>query len=149
MQTRRLSAWAVIGVLAGIVMAASGCSGSSRSALAVCKVFDTAGVAFHDHYERLARTTNSTNVLSSLAAVAGAPGRLADLMSKMDAVAPSDIEPAFKTLADTYQQMATNESGDVLHPLGGVISSLSLGLNAEGASEEVNAYVARHCGRPG
>ena len=86
-----------------------GCANSSRSALAVRKVLNTDGVVLHNRYEKLADSTNASNVLASLAAVAGAPGRIADLLSKLEAVAPPNIAPAFKTLAGSYREMGENE----------------------------------------
>ena len=35
-----------------------------------------------------------------------------------------------------------------LDPVGGLISDLTLNFNAQGADEEVNAYLTKHCGRP-
>jgi hypothetical protein len=125
----------------GIVsLCLAGC-GTTRSAAAVCHVFNTAGVALHNHYEDLAR---SGDLLGSLAAVPGAPGRLADLMAEEEAVAPSNIAPSFKTLSQTYRQMGSSEASG----LGGLASDLTLGLNAQGASEHVNAYLAQHCHLP-
>jgi hypothetical protein len=127
--------------LSGLMVLSLTSCGSSRSAAAVCHVFNTAGVALHNHYEQLAR---SGNLLGSLAAVAGAPGRLADLMAEEEAVAPSDIASSFKTLAETYREMGRSEASG----LGGLASDLSLGLNAQGASEHVNAYLGTHCHLP-
>jgi hypothetical protein len=139
---------ALVAASAFLAMSLSGCFGSTRSALAVCKVFDKDAVAFHDRYEQDAQATTQGNVLSTLGDLAAAPSRLAALMDKLDAVAPSEIEPAFKTLADTFGQMAKNQGGGALNPIESLASGLSLALRAQGAFTKANAYLAKHCGRP-
>lgn len=132
-------------ILGGLLLA--GCSGT-RSAAAVCQVFATDGVAFHNHYEQEAKTTNQSSALGTLADVMVAPSRIAVLMDKMDAVAPSDIEPAFKVVADTFHTAAKNQGSAALNPIGSLFSDLSLGLGSHQAFSEVDAYLADHCPRP-
>lgn len=138
----------VLALAAGVLLALpmASCGGTTRSAAAVCHVFATDGVAFHDHYQHVADSMNSSNVFGSIADLASVPGRMAELLSKMDAVAPKDVEPAFASLASTFQQMASSEAQGALHPLSGLASSLALALTSQGAFDEVNAYLTKHCG---
>lgn len=131
-----------------LALGLSGCIGSSRSTAAVCHVFETDAVAFHNHYEEEAKTTNESNAFGALADVGEAPGRLAEIMSKMEAVAPSDIEPAFKTLAGAFKEMSQNEGKDALDPLSGLASGFSLAFSSAHAFSEVDTYLTKHCRRP-
>jgi hypothetical protein len=127
-----------------LVLALSGCFGSDRSAAAVCRVWDTDGRALHDQLGYTPKTAN--DLPGALANLAGAPGRVADLMDSMAAVAPSDIEPSFKTLADAFRQVGASESaGD---PLSALAGGLAAGVNAQGAVAQVNAFLASNCGTP-
>lgn len=136
--------WRLWAAVAAAVLALAwlgGCFREERSAAAVCRVFKEQGGALHDHYQRTADAMSQDTLLTSVADLLGAPGRIADLMSKLAAVAPEDIQPTFQTLADTFREIGKNEA----HPFAGLLSNLALSVNAAGAFDDANAYVKAHC----
>ena len=65
----------------------------------------------------------------------------------MAGVAPSDIEPSFQALAVAFRQVAASaSSGD---PFSALAGGLAAGANAQGAADNVNAFLAKNCGIPG
>lgn len=140
--SRLMAVAAVAALLAGSV---SGCFLDGRSAAAVCKVWNTDGRALHDQFAH-PNVKTPDDLPGALANVVGAPGRVADLLDKMADVAPSDVEPSFKALANAFRQVAAGVgSGD---PLGALAGGLAAGANAESAYQTVNAFLATNCGVP-
>lgn len=133
-------------VIAGVVLAVRHFDQSGRSAAAVCEVWDTDGVALHNSFQHPSRSDGG---LSGLAQLAGAPGALGDLMAKMAAVAPSDVEPAFQELADTFHSIGAGEGSGVSDPLSVLISGFAAGASAQAAVQQVNQFLLTNCGTPG
>jgi hypothetical protein len=121
---------------------------NGRSVEAVCRVWDTEGVALHARLEQTGSDA-SGDPFNALASLAGAPGQIGQLMGKMAAVAPSNIEPDFQSLAQAFAQIGSNEGSGLSDPLGALGSSLALGFNEEAAASSVNAFLAGTCGVPG
>lgn len=128
-----------------LFLVAAGCG--ERSTEAVCDVWKTEGLALQNSFEN-AGSTGSGNPFEGLALLAGAPGRVSDLMDKMASVAPSDIEPSFKSLAEAFDAMAHTEGDALSDPFSALSGGLSAAFNAQGAAEEVNRYLAQNCGIP-
>jgi hypothetical protein len=146
---KRLLSRAVIALLTSVTAAVvlSGCFSDGRSAKAVCKVWDTDGLAVHDQFNQTGSQASS-DLPGALANLAGAPGRVADLMDKMAGVAPSDVEPAFKTLANAFRTMGNKEGQGVTDPLGALAGALAAGFTAQGSIDTVNNFLSQHCGVP-
>jgi hypothetical protein len=121
---------------------------NDRSVEAVCRVWDTEGAALHTRFEQTSSDTAS-DPFAALANLAGAPGQISHLMGKMAAVAPSNIEPDFQSLAQAFEQVGKNEGGGLSNPIGALGSALALGFNEEAAANNVNAFLAGNCGIPG
>jgi hypothetical protein len=121
---------------------------NGRSVEAVCRVWDTQGAALHARLEQTGSTA-SGDPLAALANLAGAPGEIGQLMSKMAAVAPSNIETDFQSLAQAFEQVGSNEGSGLSNPIGTLGSALALGFNEETAANNVNAFLAGNCGVPG
>jgi hypothetical protein len=141
-RTRRLRVALAVGVIAALLL--SGCFWDNRSVEAVCQVWDSDGLALHRQLT-INHSQARQNPIGALAQIASAPGQLGDLMEKMAAVAPSDVEPSFQELANAFHQMAQNE-GD---PMAALASGLAGAFTTQGAANEVNSFLAQHCGIPG
>lgn len=143
---------AAVVVVVGGVLVIRAATGDGRSAAAVCKVFETDGVALHDRYEgtanSLANNPSDEQLFGGLAELASAPGRFAGLLAKMAAVAPKDIEPQLTTLAEALREAAKNAGDGALNPVGGLVKSIALGLSTQGEVEDVNRYLSDNCTRP-
>jgi hypothetical protein len=121
----------------------SGCSdGVSRSAAAVCKVWNTDAVALHNKYAHDAQGSLSVGSVADLIA---APNDMAVLMEKMAAVAPNSIEPDFNALATAFHQESASESKAVIDPLGALASGLVGGLAVSGSEKHVDQYLQSNC----
>ncbi len=125
----------------------SGCFWDNRSAGAVCHVWDTDGLALHNHLE-VNQSHAQQNPIAALAQVAAAPGEVGDLMAKMAAVAPSDVEPSFQQLAEAFHQVGQNEGTAAVNPLAGLANGLANAFAAQGAADNVNQFLAHNCGIP-
>jgi hypothetical protein len=121
---------------------------NGRSVEAVCRVWDIKGAALHARLEQTGSTA-SRDPFNALANLAGAPGQIGQLMGKMAAVAPPNIEPDFQSLAQAFAQIGSNEGSGLSNPLGALGSALALGFNEEAAANNVNNFLARNCGIPG
>lgn len=128
-----------------VVLALAGC-GDGRSPEAVCKTWLKEGQAINDRYGKSTASADD-NPLPLMADLLGAPGRLADMMNKVASVAPKDIEPAFKKLADAFTEISEKMGKNAFNPLGAIVDSLTLGFRTKGAEEDVNAYLQEHCAR--
>jgi hypothetical protein len=139
-------------LLIGLVLLAGGAVvivrhfDNGRSVEAVCRVWDTEGAALH---ARLEQAGSSRDPFNALANLAGAPGQIGQLMGKLAAVAPSNIEPDFQSLAQAFGQIGSNEGSSLSDPLGALGSSLALGFNEEAAASSVNGFLAGNCGVEG
>lgn len=133
---------------AGLVGASlAGCLGDGRSAEAACEVWETDGLALHDRFEQNADQVSS-DLPGALAEIAGSPGRIATLLDKMAAVAPTDVEPAFAHLAAALRQTGQTAADGVSNPLGALASGLALALTSQGDVDAVNGFLAEHCTTP-
>lgn len=126
---------------AGAVLFA-GCGGG-RSVAAYCHVFYTTGAKL-----RAAYSSTSNNLLTDLGKVFGAPAQLADFFTRLDAVAPTTIEPQVATLAHAFRSEVDSEGNDLIDPIGGVLGGLADGLASEQAYEAVTHWTLQHCGPP-
>lgn len=142
---RRTRMAVMLGLGAFVMVALEGC-GQDRSAAAVCKVWDRDGLALHD---RLASVDASKDLGGALAEIAGSPGRLADLMDRLAAVAPKDVEPAFAGLGAALRKSSDNAGAGAGNPLGALAGGLALAISSQGDVETVNGFLAQHCGIPG
>jgi len=145
----------VTGVLAVLVIAigVAGC-GNSRSAAAVCRVWDNDGAALHNKYTNDGNqfSGQSSGLAGPLAAIGDlitAPSQLADLFSKMAAVAPNAIEPDFESIASTFKDEQKEEGEALSNPLEALGSGLLNAVESGGAYDRVNAYLSANCGIPG
>lgn len=141
-------------LLIGLLLLASGTFvvvrhfDNGRSVKAVCRVWDTEGAALHARLEQTGSNA-AGDPLDALANLAGAPGQIGELMSRMAAVAPSNIEPDFQSLAQAFEQIGSNDGSGLRDPIGALGSALALGFNEEAAANDVNGFLARNCGIPG
>jgi hypothetical protein len=131
----------VVLLLAGVVLAS--CSGSNRSAAAVCHVWDTQAVPLHNRYQSDATGKFSLQELADLIAV---PQTLANLMGNLAAVAPEPIETDFSELQHAFQNEVNNAGQAVTNPIGALSSGLVSGLESLGPYDRVNSYLSNNCG---
>ena len=135
-----------LAMIVSFVLAACG-SSASRSAAAVCHVWDTDALAVHNEY-----TSDASGELGfqSIVDLIAAPNNLAILMDKFVAVAPSEIEPDFEALATALHKESAGEGGSVTDPLGAIASGLADSLSVSGSINRINQYIDTNCqGSPG
>jgi hypothetical protein len=131
-------------LLAGAILVA-GCGGSSRSVSAYCKTFYGQGSALRQQWLQADQQT-SADPLDALGQIFAAPQELANFFNRLDAVAPSDIEPDVKLIGQTFSAEASSlSSGNVIQSLAsGLVSSVT----SEGAFNAVNQWTLTNCGPP-
>lgn len=130
--------------LSTVALTLASCGGTSRSAHAVCNVWRTDGKALHDQLE--ARSNDaSSDPFGTLASIAGTPGKVASLMDKLAAVAPTNVEPNFKNLAAAFHDMANSEGAGAIDPLAALASGLAGAFNTQDDVEAVDHFL-RRCG---
>jgi hypothetical protein len=114
-----------------------------RSVATYCQTFYSEGEQVQQEYQP---TGNTGDPLAALGNLISAPSQLATLFAKLQAVAPSDIEPDVAQLQQALQQEANSEdSGDLL---GGLVQGIALGASTQQAENNVNAWTLKHCGPP-
>jgi hypothetical protein len=137
--------------LLGVVLAAlklSGCFGDDRSIAAVCQVWNTDGLALHNQLAGTSGTAQS-NPFGTLAELGSAPGSHGRPDGQMAAVAPSDIEPSFQTLAAAFQQISQNAANGLNDPLSALAGGMAEAVSSRGAVDDVNNFLSKNCGVPG
>lgn len=146
--SRRIGA----GLLALLLCAAlESCGGPSRSVAAVCKVWDTEGLALHDKYVRAGEGAkrSTAGALGALISLIGAPSDLARLMRQMGQVAPSEVAPDFEAMADSLKKVSETEGDAITNPFGALAKNLVGSIAVAGSVERVNSFLGRNCGIPG
>lgn len=146
---------ALVGIAgAGLLTVLLASCGTSRSAAAVCHVWDTEGLALHKEYvkdgQALSQTQHfSVGSLTAIGDLISSPSQLGSLFSDMAAVAPQPIEHDFTNLADSYKNEQQNLGNALANPLGALGAGLIDGIGSMGSAQRVNNYLAAHCGIPG
>jgi hypothetical protein len=141
-------------VLAGVLgscLFLAACGGSGRSLTAVCKVWDTEGLALHEKFENANKSSGSqgaAGVLAALVSVIGAPNELARLMNQMAAVAPPNVQPDFEAVGTAFRKLSESESKAFTDPLGALGGSLVESLSVSGSFSRVNVFLGTNCGIP-
>lgn len=135
-------------MLAAACLGLSAC-GSGRSVAAVCKVWDTEGLALHERYEHDAGNVKSVEgMLTDIASVLGAPGELEHMMNRMADVAPTEVQPDFESVAQAFKKLSESESTAITDPLGAIGGNLVEALSSEGSFNRVNSFISSNCGIP-
>ena len=134
---RRVATLAALILFAGIL---SGCT--SRSAQAVCQVWNTQAVALHNQYENDAQ---SGNVITSITDLARAPSALANLFNQMAAVAPTNIEPDFQAIANAFKQAQSTDINDAGDPWAALGAGLLNGLSVFDSAQRVDQWMSANC----
>lgn len=141
----------MLSLVFGICPFLVGCGDSGRSTAAVCKVWDTEGLALHEKFEsanRNSRGHGATGILTALVSIIGAPNELARLMSQMSAVAPMSVQPDFEAVGTAFKKLSESESKAITDPLGALGSSLVESLSVSGSFARVNGFLVANCGIP-
>jgi hypothetical protein len=128
-----------------------GCGGSTRSAAAVCNVWDTQGLALHERYEAVdqaEKTSGANGVLSVLTSAIGAPNELARLMTQLADVAPPESQPDFEAVASAFKKLSESEGKAITDPLGAIADDLVESAATSGSYERVDSFLAKNCGIP-
>jgi hypothetical protein len=131
--------------IAGLSMAA--CGGTTRSANAVCHVFDTQGVALHNKYQSDANEA-STDPLPAIVDAVLVPQQFATLMDNMAAVAPAPIDGDLVSLNSYFKQLAANEPGAIADPLKTLAANTVRSIQVYGSFNRVNQYILANCALP-
>ncbi|HEV3000472.1 MAG TPA: hypothetical protein VGW75_07005 [Solirubrobacteraceae bacterium] len=139
---RLIVAVAAVVVVAAIVYV-SGVLGDDRSTAAVCDVFHTEGKQFVDEAEANIAAGDTFGVFVDLIAF---PGRAADLINEMADVAPKDIEPEFRTVADGFETVAKKQGQHALNPVQAIIDGIAISARTKSAMRETDQYLRGHCG---
>jgi hypothetical protein len=125
----------------GCIFALSGCLfAGGGSAAAVCNVWNTEGRALQHQFSSVG---SGRDPLAGLGELAAAPQAMASLMNDMAGAAPSNIQPAFQTLASAFGQIAQNSSGG--NVLGALASGLADDYADQNAENQVNAFISQNC----
>jgi hypothetical protein len=119
---------------------------------AVCKVWDSEGLALHDKWEatdRAERTGGSTAMLGAIVNLIRAPNDIAHLMHEMGEVAPTSASHDFESLASAFEKLSDSESKALTNPLAALGGSLVESLAIAGPYDRVNSFLSANCGIPG
>jgi hypothetical protein len=127
------------------------CGSATRSAGAVCHVWDTEGLALHDKFEADAQrehTSGTEGLLAGLISIIGGPNELSRLMSQMAAVAPETAAPDFETVADSFKKVSDSEGKALTNPLAAIGANLVTAISSSGSFKRVNEFLTSNCGIP-
>lgn len=149
----RARASALASSITGVVVLISicaGCSGSGqdRSAAALCKTFQSQALALHEKYataDAQVKSPSTSSYLRGLFALFQSPSDMIELFAKLDAVAPSDIEPRIASVETALKQELSAGGQTLSDPLSALGSGLATAMSSEGDFEAVNAYINQHC----
>jgi hypothetical protein len=145
------------------IVATAGCGlfggGTTRSEQAFCSTYATEKSQFLQKYSDLSQPIPTTGpdgglstALSDIVQGVQSLGDATVILTKLDKVAPSPIEPDMDAvLASWKQEQDTlgDEAGHAFDPagaLGDVFKGIFQSIESEGSWERVNAYIAAHCG---
>lgn len=130
-----------------------GCGTPSRSVSAVCHVWDTNGLQYHNQLAAMdAQMTNDPNWSSALTAlldIVAAPHNLSILYAQMANVAPEGNEPDFQAVSDFFEQAAKAESQEITDPLAAMGNGLLSSLEDAGSFTRTDDFLDQNCGIPG
>jgi hypothetical protein len=139
--------WSVIaGVLAaGItitVVVVHATAGPTRSAAAFCSVY------FQQKHQYLATYDSRDYRNDPLAGLLNAIGAMSDwvpMFEKLDAVAPSDIEPDVATIVDSLKKEQDAAGQELSNPLGALGSGLTAALMSSASWNNLSQYIQKNC----
>lgn len=115
--------------------------GSTRSVSAYCKTFFEYGKQLRAEYQG----AQNSDLLTQAAKAIEAPQELATFFSRLDKVAPSDIEPDIAVIRNAFQKESDNLGPAAANPLAGLITNLLTGLTSTGSWQRVNDWTDEHC----
>lgn len=135
-------------VAIGCVLAVRHFTGADRrSVAAYCQTWKTEGKRLHAKWSAAQRQAEvSDNPFGSLTTVMGAPADLADFFAKLDAVAPTEIEPAVARYRDAWKQTAENLGGKASDPLSFLMAQLGVAAQTVGVENQLDTWTQSHCG---
>jgi hypothetical protein len=117
-----------------------------RSVEAYCQTWKAEGEQLHSRWAMSQRQAQSSgDPFGALSTVMGAPTDLADFFDKLDAVAPTDIEPAVARYRDAWRQTADNLGGKASDPLSFLMAQLMVSAQSAGAEGQIDSWTKSHC----
>ena len=131
-----------LGVLAVISFGSlgGGC-GATRSATAVCKVWDTQSATLLAKYKNDA----THSAAGSLEDLVTAPSAAAGLMGNMAVVAPTPIESDLAALQSAFQRVAASNGDAVDSPMQALAKNVVTAVEVSGSVSRVDSYISANC----
>lgn len=129
----------------------SGGSGSARTVENFCATYSSEKAQFTGKYAPIEKS-NSGNALSNLLLGIQSLGDVKVILTKLDKVAPDDIEPDVAEVLDSWKKMQDtlgDEAGNALNPgglIGAMLKGLIASIQSQGSWERVGSYVTKNCG---
>lgn len=150
-RTRTARLGALFGV-AAVLAAATACSSSdapTRSIANFCSTYSAEKSKFLTRYASTGSAQSSplTGLLLGIQSL----GDVSVILTKLDRVAPDDIEPDVAAVLDSWKQMEGsmgNEASNALNPtglLGAMFSGVLSSLESQGSWTRVGDYVTTNC----
>lgn len=132
------------------------CSGSepTRSVTNFCNTYNTEKANFQSKYAPLEsgdQPQNGEAVLTDLIMGFQSLGDVSVILTKLDNVAPSDIEPDVAAVLDSWKGMQDSlgdEASNVLNPgglLGAMLKGLLASVESGGSWNRVGDYIEKNC----
>ena len=152
---RQAAVGCLLSVVLSLMLGGCGSAGAStRSATAVCHVWDTEGLALHNRYVADGRAFSGSSppaaaALGAIGDLISSPSQLALLLTDMANVAPPAIEGSFQQLAQSFNEQQKALGDALSNPLGALGDGLLNALGSSGAVQRVDNYLSAHCGVPG
>jgi|SRR5215470_13751001 len=117
-----------------------------RSVKAYCQTWQTEGERLHAKWAASQRRAKaSDNPFGAFSTVMGAPADLADFFAKLDAVAPSEIEPAVARYRDAWKQTADNLGEKATDPLSFLMAQLAVAAQTASVEQQLDSWTRSHC----
>lgn len=139
----------VVCALAALVTA---CGGPKRSVAAFCSTYHSEKQQFLTRYGNLGTSSDNNSLLTDLVEGVQSLGDVTVILTKLDKVAPSDIQPDMDTVLNNWKQEQSTLGGEVGHAFSptSVLGDLGKGLfqaaEANGSWTRVGDYINQHCG---
>lgn len=115
-----------------------------RTTANYCKTFETESKKIQDQWKE--QSKNGNDFIGNLSILASAPRDVEIFFDKLYKVSPDEIRDDVKTVRDGAKKAAEINPDNLI---GGLASSLMLGLSTKGAEERISIYTEKNCDFPG
>ncbi len=151
---------ASIAVIAACAVSVAGCNAPgnaapTRSAKNFCDTYSSEKAKFQSKYAPLERQSNgnqsSAAVLTDLVMGLQSLGDAQVILTKLDAVAPSDIEPDVAAVLDSWKSMQGtlgDEASNAFNPsglIGAMVKGMLVSAESGGSWTRLGDYITQNC----